>query len=351
MGDDRLAQAKKEAEVLQATLKQTAEGLQDTNLAKFTADVPALPNVSMKLRRTLKGHLGKIYAMQWSQEALTLASASQDGKILVWNAVTCLKMHAIPLPSTWVMTCGYSGSGAMVASGGLDNNCTVWNLRNNPTKPLRELTGHGGFLSCCRFLDDKQILTSSGDHACFLWDIEQAQRVQEFRRHEGDVMFVSLNGDKSSFVSGSLDKCVHVWDMKSGKPTHAFYGHEGDVNVVQYFPSSTAVVSASDDGTCRLWDLRSWGELNRYVMEAPNGHAQATSVGVSKSGRYLFVSYADLPQNVVIWDSLKAERKGAIGSKEGHEKRVTSIGISGDGTSLCTASWDTSLKVWTSQSS
>jgi len=27
----------------------------------------------------------------------------------------------------------------------------------------RELPGHTGYLSCCRFLDDNQIVTSSGD--------------------------------------------------------------------------------------------------------------------------------------------------------------------------------------------
>ena len=31
------------------------------------------------------------------------------------------------------------------------------------TKWSRELPGHTGYLSCCRFLDDSQILTSSGD--------------------------------------------------------------------------------------------------------------------------------------------------------------------------------------------
>jgi len=27
----------------------------------------------------------------------------------------------------------------------------------------RELPGHNGYLSCCRFMDDNQIVTSSGD--------------------------------------------------------------------------------------------------------------------------------------------------------------------------------------------
>lgn len=55
----------------------------------------------MKMRRTLKGHLAKIYAMHWAEDKIHLVSASQDGKLLVWDALTTNKVHAIPLRSSW----------------------------------------------------------------------------------------------------------------------------------------------------------------------------------------------------------------------------------------------------------
>jgi len=301
----------------------------------------------MKLRRTLKGHLAKIYAMQWAVDQPSIASASHDGKLLVWNAVTCLKMNAINLPSNWVMTCGYSPTGDFVASGGLDNVCTIWNVHGpNPVKPSRELNGHDGFLSCCRFLDNRQILTSSGDHTCALWDTEQGTQTTVFKQHSGDVMFVALSHSKNTFVSCGCDKTIIGWDIRSGKNTHLFDAHTADVNVVQFFPNDFTFASGSEDGTTRLWDLRTWGELNRYVSEGkdPNQQPSPTSLAFSQTGRLLFTSYTD--STLVIWDSLKAERKGDLGNKA-HEKRITSIGVSGDGCALCTASWDTLMRIWT----
>ena len=35
--------------------------------------------------------------------------------------------------------------------------------REGNVRVSRELPGHTGYLSCCRFLDDNQIVTSSGD--------------------------------------------------------------------------------------------------------------------------------------------------------------------------------------------
>jgi len=337
--------AKKEAENLKNQIKQNAAANANQTLSAACSGVAALGNVNMRLRRTLKGHLAKIYAMQWSQENPTLASASQDGKLIVWNAVTCLKMNAITLPSNWVMTCGYSPSGDFVASGGLDNNCSVWRIRGQtPNKVSRELTGHDGFLSCCRFLDNRQILTSSGDHSCVLWDIETAQQAHVFRQHTGDVMFVSLSNEKKMFVSGSCDSTVIGWDLRSPKPTHIFPQHEADVNVVQFFPNETTFASGSDDGSCRLFDLRCFGEINRYNIEAkdPQAPPTPTSLAFSASGRLLYTSYSD--NSVLIWDTLKAERKANL---SGGDKRVTSLGVSGDGCALCTASWDTLLRIWT----
>jgi guanine nucleotide-binding protein G(I)/G(S)/G(T) subunit beta-1 len=55
----------------------------------------------MKQRRILKGHFGKIYAMHWASDSKHLVSASQDGKLIIWNAFTTNKVHAIPLRSSW----------------------------------------------------------------------------------------------------------------------------------------------------------------------------------------------------------------------------------------------------------
>ena len=69
---------------------------------EYAHDIPPITkNDKLKIRRTLKGHLSKIYAMQWAADAHHLVSASQDGKLLVWDGLTTIKLHAIPLRSTW----------------------------------------------------------------------------------------------------------------------------------------------------------------------------------------------------------------------------------------------------------
>jgi guanine nucleotide-binding protein G(I)/G(S)/G(T) subunit beta-1 len=247
----------------------------------------------MKAKRTLKGHLAKIYAMHWSTDRRHLVSASQDGKLIIWDAYTTNKVHAIPLRSSWVMTCAYAPSGNYVACGGLDNICSIYNLnqqRDGPTRVARELSGHAGYLSCCRFINDRSILTSSGDMTCMKWDIETGQKVMEFADHLGDVMSISLNPTNSNtFISGACDAFAKLWDIRAGKAVQTFAGHESDINAIQFFPDGHSFVTGSDDATCRLFDIRADRELNLYGVSLcssnlGNHEADLYSLSLSSAG-------------------------------------------------------------------
>ena len=108
-------------------------------------------------------------------EMCRLIEILKDGKLIVWNAITTNKVHAIPLRSAWVMTCAFEQSkNELIACGGLDNLCSIYRLNlDGPqvTRAEKELSGHDGYLSCCRFIGPEKIVTSSGDSTVILWDV------------------------------------------------------------------------------------------------------------------------------------------------------------------------------------
>lgn len=308
-------------------------------------------SVTMKQRRILKGHFGKIYALNWATDSRNLVSASQDGKLIVWNAFTTNKVNAIPLRSSWVMTCAYSPSGQMVACGGLDNLCSVFRLPKQAdggnedgenSRPIGELVRHEGYLSCCRFIRDDEIITSSGDSTCILWDVETQQPKAVFKDHQNDVMSVSVYDSQNYFVSGSCDATAKLWDHRaetSKNCVKTFPGHESDINSVQFFPDGYAFGTGSDDSSCRLFDIRAYLQLNRYSNEKIL--CGITSVAFSKTGKMLFAGYDDY--NCYVWDT---QLGTLVDQLVGHDNRVSCLGVSEDGKALCTGSWDTLLKIW-----
>jgi guanine nucleotide-binding protein G(I)/G(S)/G(T) subunit beta-1 len=303
-----------------------------------------------KARRTLKGHFGKVYAMHWAGKVNGLennehrcVSASQDGKLIIWNAYTTNKIQAIPLRSSWVMTCAYEPKkGQHVACGGLDNLCSIYQLDTQNMRATKELAAHDGYLSCCRFLSDQEIITSSGDSTCISWDIEKNETKMHFNDHGGDVMGISISPtDPNTFVSGSCDSTAKVWDLRTGTCNMTFQGHESDINSVQFLPDGKCFGTGSDDSSCRLFDMRSYHEINEYSNDKIL--CGITSVAVSNSGRFLFAGYDDY--NCYAWDVISTNGQHAY-QLTGHENRVSCLGVSADGEAVCTGSWDTLLRVW-----
>ena len=140
----------------------------------------SIVKLSMKNRKVLKGHFAKIYSMHWATDANVnkhLVSASQDGKLIVWDAHAATKQAAISLRSSWVMTCAYANLGGkrLVGCGGLDNICSLYDIDTHaPSKVVAELVAHTGYVSCCRFGPDQTAVTASGDMSCIRWDVETA---------------------------------------------------------------------------------------------------------------------------------------------------------------------------------
>uniref|UniRef100_A0A182LTK2 Uncharacterized protein n=1 Tax=Anopheles culicifacies TaxID=139723 RepID=A0A182LTK2_9DIPT len=292
---------RQEAETLKNAIRDARKAVCDTTMLQATAQLEAVGRIQLRTRRTLRGHLAKIYAMHWGNDSRYLVSASQDGKLIVWDSHTTNKVHAIPLRSSWVMTCAYAPSGNFVACGGLDNICSIYNLKT------RE--GNTG------------------------------QQSTSFQGHTGDVMALSLAPQGKTFVSGACDAKAKLWDIREGQCKQTFPGHESDINAVAFFPNGYAFATGSDDATCRLFDIRADQELAMYSHD--NIICGITSVAFSKSGRLLLAGYDDFNCNV--WDTMKAERAGILA---GHDNRVSCLGVTENGMAVATGSWDSFLRVW-----
>jgi guanine nucleotide-binding protein G(I)/G(S)/G(T) subunit beta-1 len=313
---------------------------------------------AVKLRRTLKGHFGKVTAFHWSGDSKQLVSVSQDGNILIWNAVSNNKIQSIPLNSTYVMSVGVEQEkGNLIACGGLDNLCTVY-PRNAPAKAV-ELASHAGFLSCCRFLDESEILTSSGDSTCIRWDISSGRPISTFAEHNADALSLSLK-DRNIFASCSVDKTAKIWDMRTPDMAVQTYTgfHQADVNDIEFMPcDNNCFATCSQDNTVRLFDMRAYNQITSFGTGAPSGadvpipNDGLTSLSFSKSGRVVFCGQAD--GTVYAFDALSTPKKAgqtnsppAFTITQAHERHVSCVGVSPSGDALCTASWDGFLKIW-----
>ncbi|CAL9737298.1 guanine nucleotide-binding protein subunit beta [Monosporozyma servazzii] len=392
MEDDiqqRILSARQETKNLYTQIDKIKKKIQDVDLFEMTRKISPLDKNAINLKPTidLKGHNNKISDFRWSQNSKNILSASQDGFMLIWDVATGLKQNAIPLDSQWVLSCAISPSGGLVASAGLNNNCTVYKVsRENRVQQniISIFKGHTGYVSSIDFLDESQILTASGDMTCALWDIPKAKRVREYADHLGDVLSLSLppnTNNSNIFASCGSDGYLYIWDTRTQSNVQSFFVSDSDVSTVKFFHDENAVLTGSDDGTINMFDLRSDCSLAHYslsaglesqkrvnttsqrlytasTMEYGNSTPKSptvsaisssyldnqgvVSIDFSKSGRLMYACYTDL--GCIVWDTLNAE---VVGKLECHTNRVSGVRSSPDGLAVCTGSWDATMKVWT----
>lgn len=337
---EQVQELESELSKLKDKLQTEREGVCDKMLNETAASLDNLTRVRLKTRRTLNGHAAAIYTMCWRPESVELVSGSQDGKLLIWDTQTNNKINIITLKCPWVMSSGFAPSGNFVASGGHDNAVSIYTLKGGslPDKPVQQLTDHNGFISSIHYIDDTQLLCSSGDNTCALWDSEKNVKQTSYEGHTAEVMGLAGCSDNTVFVSGSCDRTAKLWDVRDKGAKQTFTGHELDINSISFFPSDRAFVTGSDDNSCKLYDMRSDQAVATYTQL--NLNYGIAAVSFSRSGRLLFVA-CDF--DVLIWDTLKSLKVGIL---SGHEARVSCLGVNSDGNAVCSGSWDAKLKIW-----
>ena len=186
----------------------------------------------------------------------TPASAEADRTVRVWD----LAHHRLRTTLTGhdgsVFAVAFSPDGRLIASAGADRTVSLWDTATG--RPEATLTGHDGSVFALAFSPDGRLLASaSADKTVTLWDIATRRPYATLTGHEDFVNAVAFSPDGRTLATGSDDLTVRLWDVgDTGRgPRAVLRGHTGSVRSVAFAPEGRTLASGGNDGTVRLWDL------------------------------------------------------------------------------------------------
>jgi WD40 repeat protein len=266
--------------------------------------------------------MASINSVAFSPNGEILASASDDGKIRLWNANTKQVIGIFAGHSQPVNSIAFSPDGQILASGSSDRTIKLWDLATG--QEIRTLSGHSHGVRSIAF--SPLGLTPSPSPA-------RRGEIPPFPCREGGL------GGLGQLASGSWDKTIRLWDVETGEEICTLKGHQLQVSAVAFSPNGQFLASASFDRTAKLWDLSSGSPQVRYTF---TGHARSV-LAVAFSPDSSMLATAGDDNTIWLWNCASGQ---AIRTILGHSRSVAAVAFSLDGETLISGSWDSTVKLW-----
>lgn len=333
------------------------------------------------LRAILHGHTGGVNAVAFDRDGSTIASASDDGTIRLWNARTHRPLGR-PLAGGpgQVLSVAFAPDGRSLASAGAGGMIRIWDPRTGRQlgAPLR---GHTGMVFGVAFDPTGLMLASAGDDGTVrLWSARTHKQIGAPISHGPDPVNAVQFSPNGRMLASADDRVVRLADPRTGKQLGAPLDAHGDelafssdgrmlatagagpsvrfwstrthrqvgaplnvdapaVNGLAFSPDGRTLAVAIHHGTIQLWSPRTRRE-RREVLEA--GTREVNAVTFGPDGRTL--ASADDDDTVRIWEPGARLWFGA--PLAGNREQVNGVAFSSDGRTLASGGDDGTVRVW-----
>jgi WD40 repeat protein len=174
------------------------------------------PKTDVKERGTLKGHTNFVLSLAFSPDSKTLASASEDRRIKLWDVAAGKEQATLQGHTERVNFVAFSPDGKTLASASDDKTIKLWDMATG--KELATLQGHTERVLSLAFRPDGKMLASvSADKTIKQWDVATGKELATLMGHKSVVLSVVFSPDGKTLASASFDKTIKLWDVKPAK--------------------------------------------------------------------------------------------------------------------------------------
>ena len=288
-----------------------------------------------QLRTTLQGHLNEVWAVAFSPDGGSVASGAKDGAVKLWPTRAQPKDDGIP--GSW-QPLAFSRDSRTLAALSREGAVAFLNLATREPEQRFQLDSpRFGLMPSVALSEDLKVLArGSKDGGVRLWNTQNGE-ITALKASDSPVELVALSPDGRALVTGGRAQPLRMWDLRAGTNTLL----KSEAHRVLFSPDGRTLAAFQRSTTVELWDVATRALRTNLVVEPAPGFV----VAFSWDGGVLAttVGPSDFDNAIRLWDTATGR---LLGTCTGHKQPVFSVAFSPDGKTLATASDDSTLKIW-----
>jgi serine/threonine protein kinase len=294
------------------------------------------------------GHSSRITSLAWSPDGKTLASASYDKTIRLYDASTGKEQATYVGHRERINSIAWSPDNKFLASASDDGFINVWD--SGLGKSTFAYSQHAGPVNAVAWSPDGVRLASAGDDKTVqVWTTEADKMLLSYINHQGKVFTLAWSPDGQHIASGGEDCRLHIWDLEKDQPRRSFWsnlffpqrgtevlkGHQERINSLSWSADGKRLASAGSDYDVYIWDAQTGHKISQIA-----GNGMKNAIAWSPDHKHIAVGGND--KTVIIYNTLTRKEF----SYRGHAGYIFAVAWSPDGSRIASAGVDRTVQVW-----
>ncbi|AQZ18215.1 PWP2 (YCR057C) [Zygosaccharomyces parabailii] len=185
-----------------------------------------------------QGHFDSMNSLTYSPDGSRVVTASEDGKIKVWDVVSGFCLVTLEGHTSSVTQVQFAKRGQVLFSSSLDGTVRAWDLIRY--RNFRVFTGAERIQFSCLAVDPSGEVVCAGSVDSFdihVWSVQTGQLVDQLAGHEGPVSCLSFSQETGMLASASWDKTIRIWSV---------FGRSQQVEPIEVYSDVLALAARAD---------------------------------------------------------------------------------------------------------